>query len=316
MDRARQDQTRVDQTQQQPNWAEGPGTPLSAYALQPNAFDPLHPPRGVRVGQGQSLYDIAATYQVPLRALIEQNHLDPPFSVRPGTELTLPPPHVHRVTRGETLADVARDYNVDLRSLALLNRMQPPYEVREGDQIVLPAIARGIPPPFTGEVASATSPRGDAPAPRALPPQSASLTAPPQAGEQRVSAPPPANVHLAWPLRGDIVARFGPQPGGARLDGVEIAAQEGAPIAAADDGEVVYAGSDLNAYGTLVLVRHANGYVTAYGYARRALVREGQRVRAGQQIAEVGHVRDGPAKLLFQVRRGRDAIDPLPLLQN
>jgi lipoprotein NlpD len=71
-----------------------------------------------------------------------------------------------------------------------------------------------------------------------------------------------------------------------------------------------YAGSDLDAYGTLVLVRHADNYVTAYGYGRRALVREGQRVRAGQQIAELGD----RGKLLFQVRQGAHAVDPAPLL--
>jgi lipoprotein NlpD len=117
-----------------------------------------------------------------------------------------------------------------------------------------------------------------------------------------------------WPLRGDIVARFGAQSGGARLDGVEIAGREGAPISAAADGQVVYAGADLPAYGTLVLIRHPDGYVTAYGFARRALVREGQAVRAGQAIAELGGRPDGGTRLLFQVRRGREAIDPAPLL--
>jgi lipoprotein NlpD len=99
-----------------------------------------------------------------------------------------------------------------------------------------------------------------------------------------------------------------------RVDGVEIGGRVGAPITAAGDGEVVYAGSDLPAYGTLVLVRHADDYVTAYGYARRALVREGQRVRAGEAIAELGPRSDGSARLLFQVRRGSVAVDPLPLL--
>jgi len=76
----------------------------------------------------------------------------------------------------------------------------------------------------------------------------------------------------------------------------------------------VYAGSDIPGYGTLVLVRHADNYVTAYGFARRALVREGQHVRAGEAIAELGPRPSGGARLLFQVRRGTQAIDPAPLL--
>lgn len=273
-----------------PDWAEGDGTPLSAFALQPEdvqPFDPAHLPRTHRVGVDESLYDIAARYQIPLRALIDQNGLEPPYALTPGRELALPPPRFHTVARGETFADVARRYNVDTRSLALLNRMQQPYEVRAGDRIALPAMARAAPTP----------PPEPAPTP-------APAAEPLPAGEGR----------FAWPLRGDVVARFGEQPGGARLDGVEIAGREGAEVTAAADGEVVYAGADLPAYGTLILVRHADNYVTAYAYTRRALVREGQRVRAGQPLAELGPRADGRARLMFQVRRGSAPVDPLPLM--
>ncbi len=267
--------------QQEPDWAAGEGTPLSAFALRPEdaqPFDPARLPRTHRVGANESLYDIADRYQIPLRALIDQNRLEPPFALAPGSELQLPPPRFHVVARGETLRDVAQRFNVDFRSLALLNRMQPPYAVRLGDRIVLPAMAR--------EYAQAQ------PVPNA--PEAPAV----QAGPAR----------FAWPVRGEVLARFGQQPNGARLDGIEIAARAGAPIGAAADGDVVYAGSDLPAYGTLVLVRHTDGYVTAYGYARAALVREGQHVRAGEAVAEAGE------RVLFQARRGREAVDPLPLL--
>jgi murein DD-endopeptidase MepM/ murein hydrolase activator NlpD len=242
------------------------------------------------VGANESLYDIASRYQVPLRALIDQNNLEPPYALAPGRELRLPPPRFHTVARGENFEDVARRYNVDLRSLALLNRMQPPYRVRQGDRIVLPAMARSHAAP-----ASSPTPTRDPD------------TAP-------AGAPALHNARFAMPLDGNIVARFGAQPGGGRVDGIEIAGREGAAIRAAADGDVVYAGSDLEAYGTLVLVRHADNYVTAYGYARRALVREGQRVRAGQDIAELGQRADGRPRLLFQVRQGSAALDPAPLL--
>jgi lipoprotein NlpD len=285
-----------------PDWAEGEGTPLSAYALQPEQaqpFDPANPPRTHRVGPNDSLYDIAARYQIPLRALIDQNHLEPPYALTPGRELQLPPPRLHTVQRGESLEDVARRYNVDFRSLALLNRMRPPYRVRQGDRLVLPALARASPPPLSREEI-ASNRREDASPSVAL-----RSTAPQQAGEQ---------ARFRMPLQGEIVTRFGAQPGGGRIDGVEIAGREGAQVVAAADGDVVYAGDDLQAYGTLVLLRHADNHVTAYGYTRRALVREGQRVRAGEPIAELGARAEGGARLLFQVRRGAAAVDPAPLL--
>lgn len=275
-----------------PHWADGEGTPLSAYALQPEdaqPFDPAHLPRTHRVGANESLYDVAARYQIPLRALIDQNHLEPPYALAPGTELQLPPPRFHTVTRGENLDDIARRYNVDTRSLALLNRMRSPYSVSPGDRIVLPAMARELAPAPVVETSG--------------PPATSQ-------GPPRVAG----NARFALPLRGDVVARFGSQAGGGRLDGIEIAGREGDRITAAADGEVVYAGADLPAYGTLVLVRHADNYVTAYGFARRALVREGQRVRTGEAIAELGARPDGRARLLFQVRQGSAVVDPTPLL--
>ena len=277
-----------------PDWADGEGTPLSAYALQPGEaqpFDPARLPRTHRVGANESLYDIAARYQTPILALIDQNGLEPPYALTPGRELQLPPPRFHTVARGESFEDVARRYNIDLRSLALLNRMQPPYRIRPGDRIVLPAMARdNLGPPASPPATTASN------------------------SQMPARTPAVQEARLAMPVDGEIVTRFGAQPSGERIDGVEIAASEGAAIRAAIDGDVVYAGSDLEAYGTLILVRHADNYVTAYGYARRALVREGQHVRAGEAIAELGARADGRPRLLFQVRQGANAVDPAPLL--
>lgn len=261
-----------------PDWAAGEGTPLSAYALRPEEaqpFDPARMPAIHRVRAGETLYEIATRYQTPLRALIEYNWLEPPYLLTPGDVLRLPPPRFHVVARGETFEDVARLYNVDIRSLGLLNRMREPYRVRPGDRVYLPTLAR------------ATSP---------YPP------------------PPQPDVRFRMPLRGAVVARSGAQPGGAPLDGVEIVGRAGDAVTAAADGEVVYAGADLPAYGTLVLLRHADNYVTAYGFTRRAVVRKGQWVREGQHIAELGSRPDGSARLLFQVRQGDVPINPMPLL--
>jgi len=282
-------------TQTDPHWADGPGTPLSTYALQPGdvqAGDPLHTPRSYRVGANESLYDVATRFQIPLRALIDQNHLEPPYALSPGRVIDLPPPNVHVVRSGESFEDIARDYNIDLRSLALLNRMQPPYAVHPGDRVVLPAMARAdLGPPASAPAPTDSIVAGEMPAVQ-------------------------AHGRFTWPLRGAVVARFGAQSGGGRLDGIEIAGREGSAIVAAADGEVVYAGSDLPAYGAIVMVRHADDLVTAYAYARRATVREGDRVRAGQTIAELGPHAGGRTTLLFQVRRGSTPVDPTPLLGN
>lgn len=267
----------------EPDWADGEGTPLSAFAITPSReFDPANAPRTHRIGANETLYDVATRYQIPMLALIEQNGLEPPYAFAEGRVLDLPPSRYHVVRRGEALEDVARRYNVDARSLALFNRMDANARVRAGERIYLPAVA------------SETAVSGAAP---------------------QAQAAPAGSGRFAWPLRGEVVERFGPQPGGTRLDGIEIAGREGASVMAAADGDVIYAGADIDGLGALVLVRHAENYVTAYGYNRRALVREGQRVRAGEAIAELGARPDGRARLMFQVRRGNEALDPAPLLE-
>jgi murein DD-endopeptidase MepM/ murein hydrolase activator NlpD len=280
-----------------PDWADGPGVPLSAFALQPEEaqpYDPAAAERAHRVAPGETLYTIASRRQIPLRALIDQNGLRAPFRLESGQVLALPPPRVHRVQRGETLSAIGRRYNIDLRSLALLNRLSAPYTIQPGDALILPALARPV------ETAAPA-----APAPTRAP--STTPAPPPRSA-------PAGSARFAWPLQGQIVSNYGALPDGRRSDGVEIAAPVGAPIRAAGDGVVVYAGGDLPAYGQLVLIRHADGYVTAYAYAQRVSAQAGRTVRAGEAIGEVGPGRDGPSRLLFQVRRGADPIDPTPLL--
>jgi murein DD-endopeptidase MepM/ murein hydrolase activator NlpD len=275
-----------------PSFTPAPDAPLAAYGLQPDdvqPYDPLRRPRTHRVGANESLHDIAVAYQVPVLALIDSNALEPPYALNEGQVVRVPPPQVHVVAAGETFAAIARLYNIDPRSLALFNRLPWPAEARVGQRLALPI------------------------------PAAAEAEPPPQPNPARSPIPAPAPIRgegpFAAPLRGTIVAHFGAQPGGARLDGIEIAGREGDEIKAAADGEVVYAGADLPSYGVLVLIRHGDNYVTAYAYTRRALVREGQRVRAGQAIAELGPRSDGQARLMFQVRRGANAVDPEPLMR-
>ncbi|MBY0564664.1 MAG: peptidoglycan DD-metalloendopeptidase family protein [Hyphomonadaceae bacterium] len=272
-------------TQTIPSAVAGQDTALAAYALRPEEVQPYHPtrlPRTHRVAEGESLHDIATRYQIPLLALIAHNGLEPPYALIPGRAVQLPRPRIHTVTRGETMATIADRYSMDRRSLLLFNRLPDSHQPRRGDRIALPATA--------GSASAALAPASEAP-PR-----------------------PTRSGRFRMPVEGGVISRFGAQPGGERRDGIEISGRVGETVRAAADGEVVYAGDDLPAYGALVLIRHADNYVTAYGYNQRLLVRVGERVRAGGAIAELGPRSDGGARLLFQVRQGASAVDPAPLL--
>ena len=126
------------------------------------------------------------------------------------------------------------------------------------------------------------------------------------------SAAPPS---FDWPVRGRVVTSFGPVPGNLRNDGINISVPEGTDIHAADDGLVVYSGSDVKGYGNLVLVRHGNSFVTAYAHASQLLVNQGDAVVRGQVIAKSGRTGQVKEPLLhFEIRKGTVPVDPMKYL--
>jgi murein DD-endopeptidase MepM/ murein hydrolase activator NlpD len=116
---------------------------------------------------------------------------------------------------------------------------------------------------------------------------------------------------FVWPVRGRIVTAYGTTPQGTQNDGINIAAPAGTPVLAADAGEVAYAGNELRGYGNLILIKHPNGYITAYGHNATLLVKRGQHVARGQPIAKVGATGAvSEPQLHFEIRRGSRVLDP------
>ncbi|MEM6627860.1 MAG: M23 family metallopeptidase, partial [Pseudomonadota bacterium] len=244
------------------------------------------PPLGaepIEVLPGDTLYGVSNRYSVNMRAMIETNQLEPPFALSPGQTLYLPPPNTHIVEPGETLYSISRRYNVDTRSLALMNGLPKPWTIAPGDQVVLPALARdsgrlgeASPPPLPEQQNFVSIPKS---APIAL-----------QKNDSKPVTTPgvASSAGFQWPVLGPVVKPFGRGAGGQRNDGVNIEGGVGAPISAAADGDVVYAGDELGAFGNLLLIRHKDGWITAYAHAQKLLVAEGETVRRGQAIAEIG----------------------------
>jgi murein DD-endopeptidase MepM/ murein hydrolase activator NlpD len=114
-----------------------------------------------------------------------------------------------------------------------------------------------------------------------------------------------------WPVRGRVIAGFGPKPSGVQNDGINLAVPEGTPVKAADDGVVAYAGNELKGYGNLVLIRHADGFVTAYANASELMVKRGETVKRGQVIAKSGETGNVTSpQLHFEIRKGATPVDP------
>jgi murein DD-endopeptidase MepM/ murein hydrolase activator NlpD len=274
---------------------------------------PPHPDH-VTVQAGETLYAISRRYGVPVRALIEANGLAPPYALSVGRRLAVPQVRVHLVQAGETLYSVSRAYGIDTTTLARNNDLSAPYTVFVGQALVLPTstqVVEGVAPP-PGPKPQVADARPPAP-PRIEP------AAGPASHRELAALPPPrvgsASGRFLWPVRGRLVSDYGTDAGGTRNDGINIAAPAGTTVLAAAAGVVAYAGNELRGYGNLVLIKHANGWMTAYAHNSVLLVKRGQKVRRGQPIARIGATGAvSRPQLHFEVRHGTKALDPTDYL--
>ncbi len=259
-------------------------------------------PASVKVGKGDTLFAISEKYQIALKPLIAVNNLKPPYALNAGQTLKLPPPLHYRVRRGDTVMSISRRFSLDFRSLALINNIAPPYNLRANELLILPALSRAVDGKWKSAAARRTG---------AVKPSKGRSTSPVIAKRGQVRAPAKTSTFV-WPIKGRVVSGFGAKPGGTRNDGINIAAPAGTAVRAAGDGIVVYAGAELKSFGNLILIRHPNGWVSAYAHNQKLLVKEGAKVKTGDSIAEVGATGSvSSPQLHFETRRGRDPLNPL-----
>ena len=177
------------------------------------------------------------------------------------------------------------------------------------DQRRLPADMHGIVTTYA-QVASAAPVQKARLATASATPAAAATPTPAKAAEATGSL-----ETFRWPVRGRIIAAYGAKTNGKSNDGINVAVPEGTPVKAAEDGVVAYAGNELKGYGNLVLVRHSNGYVTAYAHASQLMVKRGQSIKRGQVIAKSGQTGDASSpQLHFEIRKGSTPVDPLRFL--
>jgi murein DD-endopeptidase MepM/ murein hydrolase activator NlpD len=277
----------------------------------------------------------------------------PPATPVPAVAAASPPagggqagaggPQVHVVAGGDTLNKIARKYRIPVKELTVANNIQPDAPLKVGMKVTLPvrnaAPAKGLPAVAKPTVVAQVTPPPVLAPPKVnkLPPAAPAPVALAPAARMAATATPNA-AHLAtpvvdadetggsaasvngapafrWPARGRVINNFGAKVNGSSNDGIDLAMPEGTAVRAADDGVVAYAGSELKGYGNLVLVRHVNGFVTAYANASELMVKRNDQVHKGQVIAKSGQSGTAAApQLHFEVRRNSSPVDPIQFL--
>ncbi|MBW8356669.1 MULTISPECIES: peptidoglycan DD-metalloendopeptidase family protein [Pseudomonas] len=222
------------------------------------------------------------------------------------------------VRRGDTLFSIAFRYGWDYKALAARNNIAEPYTIHPGQTIRFDGRTGVAPTTVVTSTQSGASSSSKTTVIRR--PAGATTATATGTSTATVSKPAPAPVTPAgpaptgwgWPSNGVLIGKF--SSNGSLNKGIDIAGDLGQPVLAASDGTVVYAGSGLRGYGELVIIKHNETYVSAYGHNRKLLVREGQQVKVGQTIAEMGSTGTDRVKLHFEIRRQGKPVDPLQFL--
>lgn len=229
---------------------------------------------------------------------------------------------VYRVRRGDTLYSIAWRYGLDHRTLARWNGIRPPYTIYPGQRLRLtqPASRSPVPGKSSRPATKSTQQTGNIVGTKEDTVGRASGASQGAAGKQTTTRQkvqtedPPGALKLvwAWPTKGRVDEGFA--AGDPLRKGVKISGRAGQPVTAAESGKVVYAGSGLIGYGRLIIIKHNKYYLSAYGYNRKILVKEGDSVSKGARIAEMGSNGDDKSQLHFEIRRNGKPLDPLRLL--
>lgn len=333
----------------------GPGMTLYAVARANNvsvsqlaAANGIKPPYSVHSGQvlrvpaggysAAGLPPSSGTFAEP-----EGTPIAPPpgkpFKTGPSVSAQGGSGEMHTVAGGETLFSLGRKYGVSPYAIADANGLPHDAQLAAGQKVKIPAGGAGTAPAVakaaapkaeTAEAAAPAATAKTADTANAEPESEQAATAEESGAEAAVEtaakaetkqitdqAPVDAATGMRWPVRGKIISGFGPKANGLKNEGINIAVPEGTSIRAADSGVVAYAGNELKGYGNLILIRHDDGYVTAYAHASEIFVKRGDTVKRGDVIAKAGQTGSvSSPQLHFEVRKGATALDPMKFLSS
>ncbi|OHC74921.1 MAG: hypothetical protein A3G18_01175 [Rhodospirillales bacterium RIFCSPLOWO2_12_FULL_58_28] len=276
----------------------------------------------VTAGSEDTVYILSRRHGVSMRAIIDANNLTPPYRLTAGQRIILPGEIKHLIVRGDTLSGISIRYNIGMYELARINDLKPPFTIIVGKWLHIPKVGGGkmetapAAPPEKSSVVAVTPPEKSsvvtvAPLEEAPAANNAPVVEPLAKPEAVPDPPPKSGKRFLWPVKGTVLSDFGPKAKGLHNDGVNIAAPRGAPVMAAENGVVAYAGNEIRGFGFLLLIKHADDWVTAYAHNETLLVARGQQVSKGQVIARVGSTGSvAKPQLHFEIRKGKRAVNP------
>ncbi len=244
--------------------------------------------KGIIIIPGDTLVTLSKKYDTTISELIKANGLKPPYVLRPGKKIIIPKSEIYEIKKNDTFFSIARCFKLSTKDIKDKNKNLDEKKLLVGKKILLPFYAKRN--YCKSKIISKKSTKKNKSFIR--------------------------NSIFYWPTKGKVIATFGAKKGGRRNDGINILAPRGNPVRAAASGKVIYRGNELPAWGNLILIKHSNGWTSAYAHLDKFYVKIGDNLNAGDLIGVVGQTGNiDKNQLHFQIRKNSKPIDPMRYLK-
>lgn len=270
----------------------------------------------IKVKSGDTLLRIALEYDMSLREIASINNIKPPYNVYVGQKLKVPysktnKPEFYVVKKGDNLYEISRKTDISVRQLIANNNLSSPNNIYPGQKLYLTKKLENKQISYNKKEE------------KKIKEEKQEIVKEPKQEvvvkqeEPKKQEPVKREVVFSWPVKGEVIKKYGKQNDGKFYDAINIKADLGTSVLASMDGEVAYAGNELKGFGNIIIIKHDSGWLSIYGYCDKINVKVKDKITKGQSIATVGKTGNvNEPQLYFSIRKGRVTMDPLKYLEN
>lgn len=239
------------------------------------------------VNSGENLHLISKRYNVSLKQILKINNIRYPFKIFPNQKIILPTRLTHIIKKGETLYSISRKYNVDRFILCKINNIKSENKIYSGQKLFISSNEYKV-----NKKKKNNDKKSKKKTKSEVLPNSNSLK-------------------FLWPVKGEIILKYGQIKPGYHNDGINIRTAKDIPVKASETGKIIYTGNEIPGYGNLVLIKHSKNWITAYAHLKKIEYEKGSFVKKGEVIGIVGQTGNvSIPQLHFEIRKGKKAMDP------
>ncbi len=254
------------------------------------------------VNKGDNLYLISKKYNITISKLINFNNIDSPYKIFPNQKIFIPKKRTHVVKRGDTLYSISRKYRTDVFTVSRFNNLKNVNQIYTNQKLIIPDQFE------RKKKVVRNSKKNEAKK------EKKRIVVEKKKYKKKINRQK-INETFIWPVEGKILSKYGSNDPGFFNDGINIESASGNDVKASSGGEIVYSGNEIPGYGNLILIKHSKNWITAYAHLKKIYKKKGALVKKGESIGAVGN--SGNVKipqLHFEIRKGKEAVDPLKYL--